>query len=195
MLSAAAEKPIYIIVDALDECPDLSGMPTPREDVLNLLESLVRMGLRNLRICVTSRPEVDIQNVLGPLAGVSISLHDEYGQKKDIFDYVTMSFTRTRRCEDGGVIRRIWLLRSFRRRRTECEGISLSLVVGSLIFYDTGSDGYSVNWRCCGTVSQRVFDELLTSYPNHWTTPTCARLAKSPRRTKITRIACCSASW
>jgi hypothetical protein len=88
MLSAAAEKPIYIIIDALDECPDLSGMPTPREDVLNLLESLVRIGLRNLRICVTSRPEVDIQNVLGPLAGVSISLHDEYGQKKDIFDYV-----------------------------------------------------------------------------------------------------------
>jgi hypothetical protein len=89
MLSAAAEKPIYIIIDALDECPDLSGMPTPREDVLNLLESVIRIGLQNLRICVTSRPEVDIQNVLGPLAGVSISLHDEYGQKKDISDYVT----------------------------------------------------------------------------------------------------------
>jgi hypothetical protein len=89
MLSVATEKPVYIIVDALDECPDLSGMPTPREDVLILLESLVRMGLPNLRICVTSRPEVDIQNVLGPLARVSVSLHDEHGQKKDIFKYVT----------------------------------------------------------------------------------------------------------
>ena len=89
MISAVAEKPIYIIVDALDECPDLSGMPTPREDVLNLLESLVRVGLSNLRICVTSRPEIDIQIVLEPLADISVSLHDEYGQKKDIFNYVT----------------------------------------------------------------------------------------------------------
>jgi hypothetical protein len=89
MLSAVAEKPIYIIVDALDECPDLSGMPTPREDVLNLMESLVRVGIPNLRNCVTSRPEVDIQIVLEPLADISVSLHDEYGQKKDIFNYVT----------------------------------------------------------------------------------------------------------
>ena len=88
MLAAVAEKPIYMIVDALDECPDSFGMPTPREDVLSLLESLVRLRIRNLRICVTSRPEVDIQNVLEPLAGVSISLHDEYGQQKDISDYV-----------------------------------------------------------------------------------------------------------
>jgi hypothetical protein len=89
MLTVVAKQPIYIIVDALDECPDLSGMPTPREDVLSLLESLVHMGLTNLRICVTSRPEVDIQKVLGSLAGISVSLHDEYGQKKDIFNYVT----------------------------------------------------------------------------------------------------------
>ena len=89
MLSAVAEKPIYIIVDALDECPDLSGMPTPREDVLNLLESLVRVGIPNLHICVTSRPEVDIKIVLEPLADISVSLHDEYGQREDILNYVT----------------------------------------------------------------------------------------------------------
>jgi hypothetical protein len=68
MLSLAAQQPIYLIVDALDECPDSSGMPTPREDVLNLLEGLVRLRLPNLHICVTSRPEIDIKNVLGPLA-------------------------------------------------------------------------------------------------------------------------------
>src|ERR1700761_7105941 len=27
MISVAIEKPIFIIIDALDECPDLSGMP------------------------------------------------------------------------------------------------------------------------------------------------------------------------
>jgi len=90
MLSVMAQKPqpIYIIIDALDECPDSSGMPTPREGVLNLLEELLRLGLPNLRICVTSRPEVDIQNALGPLANISVSLHDQSGQIKDISDYV-----------------------------------------------------------------------------------------------------------
>jgi hypothetical protein len=67
MLSLAAHQPIYLIIDALDECPDSSGMPTPREDVLNLLEDLVRLGLPNLRICITSRLEIDIKNVLEPL--------------------------------------------------------------------------------------------------------------------------------
>jgi hypothetical protein len=88
MLSLAARQPIYLIVDALDECPDSSGIPTPREDVLNLLEDIVRLGLPNLRICVTSRLEIDIKNVLEPLASGVVSLHDESGQKKDISDYV-----------------------------------------------------------------------------------------------------------
>ncbi len=88
MLSVAAQQPIYIIVDALDECPNASGMPTPREVVLDLLEDLVRLCIPNLHICFTSRPEVDITKVLGPLPHSAVSLHDESGQKKDISDYV-----------------------------------------------------------------------------------------------------------
>ena len=88
MLSFVAQQPTYLIVDALDECPDSSGIPTPREDVLNLLGGLVRLRLSNLHICVTSRPEVDIKNVLGPLASNAVSLHDEGGQKMDISNYV-----------------------------------------------------------------------------------------------------------
>ena len=88
MLSVLAQKSVYIIIDGLDECPDSSGMPTPREGVLDLLEELLQLGLPDLRICVTSRPEVDIQNALGPLADVSVSLHDQSGQIKDISNYV-----------------------------------------------------------------------------------------------------------
>jgi archaellum biogenesis ATPase FlaH len=88
MLSAAAEQPIYIIVDALDECPNFSGIPTPREDVLKFLEDLVDLGQSNLHICVTSRQEVDIKYVLEPLAS-TLSLHNEVGQMKDISDYVS----------------------------------------------------------------------------------------------------------
>jgi hypothetical protein len=92
MLQVAAKQPLkqptYIIVDALDECPNLSGMPTPREVALGFLKDLVGLRFRNLHICVTSRPEVDIKDFLGPLARSAVSLHEESGQMKDIFDYV-----------------------------------------------------------------------------------------------------------
>ena len=88
MLAVAAQKPIYIIVDALDECPNLSGMPTSREMVLGLLKDLVSLRFRNLHICITSRPEIDIKKFIGPLARSDVSLHEESGQMKDIFDYI-----------------------------------------------------------------------------------------------------------
>ncbi len=89
MLSVAAQQPIYIIVDALDECPNASGMPTPREVVLDLLEDIVHLCIPSLRICVTSRLEIDIKKALEPLPHSAVSLHDEWGQKKDISNYVS----------------------------------------------------------------------------------------------------------
>ena len=88
MLTVAAKHPIFIITDAIDECPD-SGMPSPREAVLNLIKNLVRLHLPNLHICVTSRPEIDIQTKLKPLAVNAISLQDETRQKFVIANYVS----------------------------------------------------------------------------------------------------------
>jgi hypothetical protein len=79
---------VYLIVDGLDEGPSTSSLSSPREDVLSFLEELVEAQVQNLRICVTSRPEVDIKPVLEPLTFRSISLHDEGGQKKDIENYI-----------------------------------------------------------------------------------------------------------
>ena len=78
----------YIILDALDECPR-SGLPAARAEVLNLLDDLLGLNLPNLRICVTSRPEIDIRTVLNPLTSLQVSLHDEIGQKQDILDYIS----------------------------------------------------------------------------------------------------------
>ena len=82
----------YIIIDALDESPNSSGTPSSlassRAQVLGLVKELVGLHLQNLRVCVTSRPEADIQAALGPLASHSVSLHDEIGQKNDIADYI-----------------------------------------------------------------------------------------------------------
>jgi hypothetical protein len=91
MLKVPVKVPIYLIIDGLDECPNASGVQSPRAKVLKLFEKLVGFHLSNLRLCVTSRSEVDIRNILKPLASTSscISLHDEDGQKKDIADYVS----------------------------------------------------------------------------------------------------------
>jgi hypothetical protein len=52
------------------------------------VEALVDLRISNLRICLTSRPEVDIQAVLDRSEFRLISLHDEEGQKQDIIDYI-----------------------------------------------------------------------------------------------------------
>ena len=88
MLRLPGQGPIYIVLDALDECPDSSAIPSPRDEVLQLVKDLVDLDLKELHICVTSRPEVDIRAVLEPLAFRSVSLHDERGQQTDIEDYV-----------------------------------------------------------------------------------------------------------
>ena len=88
MLALPDQRPTYLIIDALDESSGTSGIPSPRETVLQLLEDLVNLSLPNLHICVTSRPEIDIRNVIEPLTSCRVSLHDQSGQKKDIADYV-----------------------------------------------------------------------------------------------------------
>ena len=88
MLDLPGQSPIYIIVDALDECPNSSGMPSAREEVLELIGELVDLKLPNVNLCVASRPEMDIRLVLEPLTTLKISLHDEIGQKRAITEYI-----------------------------------------------------------------------------------------------------------
>ena len=88
MVALPDQCPIYLIIDALDESSNTSGIPSPRERVLELLKELVEPRLPHLRICVTSRPEYDIRDVLEPLTSRRVSLHDQSGQRKDIVEYV-----------------------------------------------------------------------------------------------------------
>jgi hypothetical protein len=88
VLSHPGQAPVYLIIDALDECPNTSALSSPRLEVLKFLEDLVDSQLPNLRICVTSRPVADIKPILEPLTFRSVSLHDERGQKEDIENYI-----------------------------------------------------------------------------------------------------------
>ena len=109
MLALEGQAPTYIILDALDECSVTSSIPSPREEVLELVEDLVGLHLPNLHICVTSRPEADIQIVLARLTERPMSLHDEIGQRTDIANYISSSVHSDRwmgrwRDEDKGLV-------------------------------------------------------------------------------------------
>ncbi|KAI0289215.1 ankyrin repeat-containing domain protein [Russula brevipes] len=98
MVKQPGQGPIFVIIDALDECPSTTGTPSAREEVLDFVEDLVGSKHANLFICITSRPEQDIQTVLNPLTSAScrVSLHEEGGQSEDINSYVR-SFVETDR--------------------------------------------------------------------------------------------------
>src|SRR6266850_1065751 len=90
MINLPGQFPIFVIVDALDECPNNMGTPSAREKVLKFFRGLIGRHHPNLFVCITSRPEHDIINSLNPLTTPShrVSLHEEGGQKQDIERYV-----------------------------------------------------------------------------------------------------------
>ena len=97
MLNLPGHGPIFILVDALDECMNLPERPSTRDEVLELIEELVMLKLPNLYLCVASRPEIDIRMALEPLTSLKISLHDEIGQNKDIIEYIKSAVHSDRR--------------------------------------------------------------------------------------------------
>ena len=88
MVTLPDQRPTYLIIDAIDESPNIPAMSSPRDMVLHLLEEVVKLGLPDLRICVTSRPQTDIRKFLKPLTSLRVSLHDQTEQKEDIVEYV-----------------------------------------------------------------------------------------------------------
>ena len=90
MLELPGQLPIFVIMDAIDGCPITTGTPSAREKVLDFVEDLVRSNHSNLFICITSRPEQDIQAVINPLTPTSrrVSIHEEPGLREDIDNYV-----------------------------------------------------------------------------------------------------------
>ena len=93
MLKVPRQGELYIVVDALDECPSFSGYPTPRERVLEILQELVVLRLPHVHFCFTSRPEVEIRSAMEVLAVYKVSLHEQDGQKQDVSNYIKSIFS------------------------------------------------------------------------------------------------------
>ena len=170
MLSLPDQRSIYLIIDALDESPNTSGIPSPRERVLRLFKELVDLRLPNLHICVTSRPEIDIQDMIVPLTSLRVSLHDQSGQKQDIADYVrsivysnSEAIIRRWKKEDKDLVIKVL---SERADGMYVDHFSIAIVV---LTVKTGFDGYSVSWKFFDNVFHRVSSDFWRNYRNRWT--------------------------
>jgi hypothetical protein len=164
LLELPGQAPVFLIIDALDECPDTSAMPSPREEVLTLVEQLIDSRLRNLRLCVTSRLEIDIKLIFEPLAFRSVSIHDERGQLEDIENYirsVVNSDPKNRRWKqqdkqlvidvlteraNGMYVIKIWFVDDF--AQTNNIG-SVGFTVSLYIFVAVTQDGSVMPWLNC----------------------------------------------
>jgi hypothetical protein len=166
MLSFTSLRPIYLVMDALDECPNNLGLPSPREQVLELVKDLLDLHLPNLHICVTSRPEADIRAMFESLTSLRVSLHEQSGQKEDIINYISSvvySDTKTRRWRDED---KKLVVKTLRKGRGH---VSVSLPVPVILTYiSAGSGGCTVNWKPCVTVSLRVFGGFLGTCLRRW---------------------------
>ena len=88
ILTRQGQAPLYIVVDALDESPNSSGLRTKRQEVLEILKELIELKLSHVHFCITSRPEIDIRRVFDPLIPQIVSLHNQAGQIIDLAEYV-----------------------------------------------------------------------------------------------------------
>ena len=88
MLEIPGQGELYVVVDALDECQNLTGSPTTQRQVLDIVKELVNLNASHLHLCVTSRSEIDIREALEPLGPDTVPLHDQPGQREDIARYV-----------------------------------------------------------------------------------------------------------
>ncbi len=90
MLKLEGQRPIFIVIDAMDVCPNTTGSKSPRQKVLIFVEDIIRSRYPNLYICVTSSPEPDIKKTLNLLTSTlsRVNLHEEAGQKDDIKSYI-----------------------------------------------------------------------------------------------------------
>jgi hypothetical protein len=88
MMKLPGQGDIYLIIDALDESPNSSGYPTQREQVLAVIRKFIELQLPHVHFCITSRPAIDIRDVLEPLAIYNVPLHEQAGQNQDIVDYI-----------------------------------------------------------------------------------------------------------
>ncbi|KAN0113526.1 hypothetical protein V8E52_007590 [Russula decolorans] len=102
MLTLEDQGPIFFVFDAVDECPNSTGTPSPRENVPELIEWLSELQFSHLSICVTSRPEADIEAVLLPIYGFTSWREWTKGRHCQLHQVVHKLRSKGTKMEEGG---------------------------------------------------------------------------------------------
>ncbi|KZV58954.1 hypothetical protein PENSPDRAFT_695601, partial [Peniophora sp. CONT] len=79
----------FIVIDALDECPERTRGRTGLARFFEHLCSLRNENVVDLHVFVTSRPEIDIQNCMLPLATHTLNLNVAREHTEDIRNYLS----------------------------------------------------------------------------------------------------------
>ena len=110
MLTLPGQRPIYIVLDALDECPDCPGLPPPRSEVLQLVKELVDLRLRRLYIAQPAAPRLISELCSSRWHFVRSPYMTKAAKKRTSLTTFEASSTRPRvlQCEDGERTIRIW---------------------------------------------------------------------------------------
>ena len=177
MLKQPEKSTVHIVIDALDECPTTTGSPDPREKVLNVIKELVDLKISNLRICVTSRPEDDIESFLEPLDFRSISLERENGQVEDIAEYVKNFVNTDSKMQGWENTLKQMMIDELSKKANGMYVIYVPLQFISLIHvFNVGSVGCIVSSTTSAAVlhGRKIFGALWMNYRRRWTRHTPA---------------------
>jgi len=189
ILALQGQAPLYIVVDALDECPNSSGLQTQREEVLDVVKELVELKLPHVHFCVTSRPEIDIRGVFDPLNPYNVSLHNQDGQIKDLAEYVK------------SVVGSDAMMRKWPVKAKELVIDTLAQKGGGMYVIvalmpgipshamTSGFGGHTASWKHCADVRCAIFQGLWINYRRLSMKRTNEYYKASPRRCGKTPIA------
>ena len=152
MLKLEGQGILYVILDGLDECPNSSGIPTRRQQVLMVVKELTELKLPHLRFCVTSRPEIDIREVLEPLSPYIVSLQNQVEQSRDLAQYVqsVVQSDATMRKWPEEVKRSV--IDTLAKIATGMYVTMVMIIRTDLSCDDLGFDGHTVSWKHCAGV-------------------------------------------
>jgi len=154
ILALQGQAPLYIVVDALDECPDSSGLQTQREEVLEILKELIELKLLHLHFCVTSRPEIDIRRAFDPLNPYNMSLQNQHGQIKDVVEYVKSVVHSDARMQTWPVKVKELVIGTLAKKGGRMYVIVVLTPTSSIISHamTSGFGGHTVSWKHCAGV-------------------------------------------
>lgn len=86
------EDSVFIVIDALDECPNQRDTQSERKELLSLIQRLTASGPRNFRLLATSRYQDDIGDALRNIQQCRV-INIEQLVKEDVTQFVKRALT------------------------------------------------------------------------------------------------------